>query len=208
MVSLLLEYQYIGTCSYWSMLLQANKIVLDPEEHYVKKSYRNRAHILGANGLLRLSIPLQRGKQHHTKMKDVRISYHERWQDLHWQSLTSAYRRSPFFEYYEDYFKRFYIEQFDSLIDYNFQIIQTIVKLLKLELTISFAEKYHTKDTFNGTDCRSLILPGKDFDIIFRPYHQVFSDRFSFEPDLCVLDLLFNLGSSAKEYLQIHSVKL
>ena len=102
MNSILIESQYIGACSYWNILLKSSAITIDKEEHYTKRSYRNRAHILGANGLLRLSIPLERGKQQHSKMKDVRISYNERWQDLHWQSFTSAYRRSPFFEYYED----------------------------------------------------------------------------------------------------------
>lgn len=207
MDTILLEAQYIGTCSYWSLLLRADAIVLDQEEHYVKRSYRNRAHILGANGLLRLSIPLERGKHQHSKMKDVRISYNERWQDLHWQSFTSAYRRSPFFEYYEDYFRRFYTERFDSLLDYNFQFIHTIAKVLKTELSISFSDRYYSGETFAGKDFRNVILPGKISEYHFQPYTQVFSDRFSFVQDLCVLDLLFNEGTKAKEYLQALPVK-
>ena len=81
MNKILIEAQYIGTCSYWNLLLKADKIILDAEEHFEKRSYRNRAHILGANGVLRLSIPLARGTHQHSKMKDVKISYNERWHD-------------------------------------------------------------------------------------------------------------------------------
>jgi hypothetical protein len=203
MNSILIESQYIGACSYWNILLKSSAITIDKEEHYTKRSYRNRAHILGANGLLRLSIPLERGKQQHSKMKDVRISYNERWQDLHWQSFTSAYRRSPFFEYYEDYFRKFYEGKYEFLLEYNTQFIQTIAKILKVELPISFSEQYFTKDTFEGDDYRNIILPNKVFankDI--ETYLQVFNDRFPFEKDLCVLDALFNLGNGTKQYLE------
>ncbi len=201
MNKILIEAQYIGTCSYWNLLLKSDKIILDAEEHFEKRSYRNRAHILGANGVLRLSIPLERGKHQHSKMKDVKISYNERWYDLHWQSFTSAYRRSPFFEYYEDNFKRFYTQKYESLLDYNFQLIQTISKILKTELPIIFADKYYTKNEIDAIDCRSFILPNQSPLIISEHYTQVFSDRFSFEPDLCMLDALFNLGNRTKDYL-------
>ena len=84
MRNILIESQYIGSCSYWKLLLDADTVVIDKHEHYVKRSYRNRAHILGANGLLRLSIPLESGKHQHAAMHDVRISYNQAWQNLHW----------------------------------------------------------------------------------------------------------------------------
>lgn len=202
MNAILIESQYIGSCSYWNLLLKAETIVIDQHEHFVKRSYRNRAHILGANGLLRLSIPLVSGKHQHSAMKDVRISYNENWQSLHWHSFTSAYRRSPFFEYYEDHFRKFYEQKIELLIDYNFQFMQTIAAVLKTPLTVSFADKYYKKEEFSGMDYRSLSMPGKESAIGFPSYPQVFSDRFPFENDLCVLDLLFNIGTRAKEYIE------
>ncbi len=201
MNAILIESQYIGSCSYWNLLLQADEIYLDQHEHYVRRSYRNRAHILGANGLLRLSIPLEHGKSQHAAMKDVRISNNDNWQSLHWHSFTSAYRRSPFFEYYEDYFKKFYENKFDLLIDYNTELMKVIASILKVELSIKFSEKYFGKDEFFGTDYRSIFLPNKSSDINFASYPQVFNDRFPFEKDLCVFDVLFNVGTRSKEYL-------
>lgn len=201
MNAILIESQYMGSCSYWNLLLNSNKIYVDQHEHYVRRSYRNRAHIFGANGLLRLSIPLEHGKSQHAAMKDVKISYNERWQDLHWHSLTSCYRRSPFFEFYEDYFRKFYEDKYERLSDYNFQLTQTIATLLKVELPIQFTDKYYTGESFSGTDFRSYSMPNKTSNLKFAPYPQVFSDRFPFENDLCVLDVLFNVGTRSKEYL-------
>lgn len=202
MNAILIESQYIGSCSYWNLLLKAETIIIDKHEHYVRRSYRNRAHILGANGLLRLSIPLEHGKSQHAAMKDVRISYNERWQDLHWHSFTSAYRRSPFFEFYEDYFRKFYEEKFELLTDFNFQLMQTIATILKSELVVSFPDTYYPKDEFYGTDYRSYLMPSKCIMSDFSAYPQVFNDRFPFEKDLCVLDLLFNVGTRSKEYIE------
>lgn len=207
MNSILIESQYIGSCSYWKLLLDAENIVIDRNEHYVKRSYRNRAHILGANGLLRLSVPLESGKHQHAAMGAVRISYNGNWQNLHWHSFTSCYRRSPFFEFYEDRFRKFYEERFELLIEYNTALIKTIAAILNTEINIGFTENYLRKEDFEGIDCRSFILPGKECVADFPMYTQVFNDRFDFVKDLSVLDLLFNTGTRCKEYLEKIEIK-
>ena len=206
MQPILIESQYAGNCSYWNLLLKSKEIYIDSHEHYVRRSYRNRTHILGANGLLRLSIPLESGKSQHAAMKDVRISYNERWQELHWHSMVSAYSRSPYFDYYEDHLKKFYEQKFELLIDYNFQFMLTIASILKVDLSVKFTEKYFSKDEFFGTDYRSFILPNKKSEINFSSYPQVFNDRFPFEADLSILDVLFNKGTTSVEYLSKLSV--
>lgn len=207
MKNILIESQYMGSCSYWKLLLDADSIVIDKYEHFVKRSFRNRAHILGANGLLRLSIPLESGKHQHAAMKDVRISYNQDWQNLHWHSLTSCYRRSPFFEFYEDTFKKFYENKFEFLIEYNTELLKTIATLLKTEINFSCTEKYLKTEDFDGTDFRSFILPSTENVIEFSSYPQVFSDRFDFIKDLSVLDLLFNTGTRSKDYLEKTALK-
>lgn len=201
MNSILIEAQYAGAISYWKQLLQAEKVVIDQHEHYVKRSYRNRCHILGANGLLRLSIPLISGKSQHAAMKEVRISYNENWQKLHWQSITSAYRRSPYFEYYEDVIAPFYVNQYDLLLEYNVEFLKTVASILKVNIPIEFTEKYLHSADFDGPDLRNTILPVKTEAPKFPSYPQVFSDRFPFEEDLSILDLLFNKGTSSLDYL-------
>lgn len=201
MKTILIESQYIGSCSYWKELLSAEKISFDKHEHFEKRSYRNRAHILGANGLLRLSIPLESGKHQHSAMKDVRISYNANWQKIHWQSLTSAYRRSPFFEFYEDQVRKMYDTQYELLFDYNNEFLKVICGLLKINLPVTATDKYIAAVDEDVKDYRSYFSPGRKSGNNFAEYPQVFNDRFDFIPDLCVLDLLFNVGTRSLDYL-------
>ena len=77
-------------------------------EHFVKQSIRNRCEIYGANGKLRLTIPKERKGSSKTIIKEIKISYKEDWQKLHWNAIKSAYNSSPFFEYYQDELEPFF----------------------------------------------------------------------------------------------------
>jgi len=123
-----------------------------------KQTYRSRCDIYSPNGKLTLSIPLvHRNKRQ--AMKDVRISYEYNWQSIHWRSLESSYRRSPFFEYFEDDFKPFYEGQnFEFLIDFNAAIQDKVLELLKLKPSIVFSKEY--EEVISGVDdYRKIISP-------------------------------------------------
>jgi hypothetical protein len=199
MQTILIESQYVGSISYWKELLKADSIVIEQYEHYVKRSYRNRCHVLGANGLLRLSIPLESGKHQHAAMKDVRISNNEKWQKLHWESLQSCYRRSPFFEYYEDQFAKLYELRFDFLLDFNFEIQQALFVILKINKEISLTKNYQKDTSANIVDLRNKSLPNRYN--VYPDYLQVFNDRLAFVSDLSLFDLIFNLGNQSIYYL-------
>ena len=87
------------------------------------------------------------------------------------------------------------------LTDYNFEWTKVIASILKIELPVSFSEKYSNAEEAKDIDCRNRFIPNKKSGIEFPSYPQVFSDRFEFIEDLCVLDVLFNLGNQSKEYL-------
>jgi hypothetical protein len=109
-------------------------VLIEREEHFPKQTYRNRANIYSPDGVLALTAPVVKGSKTHTKIKDVKISYDFEWQRLHWLSLQACYRRSAYFEYYEDEFAQFYHKKFDYLFDYNEQLLQFILKSIKLKL--------------------------------------------------------------------------
>ncbi len=198
MQSILIESQYVGSISYWKKIISTEQIWIDKHEHFVKRSYRNRCHILSANGLLRLSIPLERGKHQHAAMKDVKISNKENWQKLHWQSLQSCYRRSPYFEYYEAIFYQIYHSKTDFLVDFNLQILHAVLDILKVKKEWKLTEKYEASIE-NTLDLRSELMPSNPY--VLPRYLQVFSDRFDFIADLSIYDLLFNQGNQTMQYL-------
>ena len=90
---LLIESQYFPSIYFYKTLTEGKILQIERYEHYQKVSFRNRCYIAGPNGIILLSVPLSKGKNQRTVMKDVRISNEENWQALHWKTLTSAYRR-------------------------------------------------------------------------------------------------------------------
>lgn len=201
--TLLIESQYFPPISFYKTLIEVDILKIERYEHYQKVSYRNRCYIAGPNGVILLSVPLTKGKNQRTIMKDVRISNEEKWQGLHWKTLTSAYRRSPWFEYFEGELETLYERKFEFLLDWNMACFEWANKVLGLEkevdLTGSFVKSY---DPAAGIlDQRDVMVPGKSAGE-HPVYTQVFGERTGFVPNLSILDLLFCEGKRALELLK------
>ena len=193
---------YLPPVSYFSALNSVNyEFTLEKEEHFPKQTNRNRTRIYSPNGPLDLFLPVIKGSKYHTKMKDVKISYDFKWQRLHWLSLESCYRNSPYFEYYEDELVPFYQKKYGFLFDYNLNLLQWIFKQLKKAPELQFTTEY-IKNIPPEMDYRSK-LHFKSPDLLFpiKQYSQVFEDRAGFLPNMSIVDLLFNQGPQAKNYL-------
>ena len=200
----LLPICYLAPISYYAILAASENIALEKHEHFVKQTYRNRCSICGANGRLDLIIPIQH-KGERQVMKDVRIANSEKWQALHWKSLEAAYRSSPYFEYYEDDLQPFYERPFEFLTDLNLELQALILKLLRFSVEFDHTLSYH-KVPADSTDLRGACDPKEpSSDLVsLKDYIQVFSDRNGFLSDLSIVDLLFNQGPDALEYLSTH----
>ncbi len=193
---------YLPPISYFSAIRSSQQpVLIERYEHFPKQTYRTRASIHSANGKLDLIIPVQRGNKGHTPMKDVRISYEAKWQRLHWMSLQTAYRTSAFFEFYESEFVGLYERRYEFLLDYNMEILALLLRLLKMDVSWRFTEKYEAEYEAQ-VDLRSSVHPkiAVPSDNV-KPYYQVFSNKNGFLPDLSVVDLLFNQGPQSKNYL-------
>jgi hypothetical protein len=175
-------------------------ILIESEEHFPKQTYRNRANICSPDGVLVLTVPVTKGAKNHTKIKDVKICYDFEWQRLHWLSLQACYRRSAYFEYYEDEFAVFYEKKFPFLFDYNEQLLQFILKSTKIKLEPKYTESYEPEYT-TAEDCRYSISPKKENDFEQKTYYQVFEERNGFLKNLSIVDLLFNQGPHSLNYI-------
>ncbi|MDN3583271.1 WbqC family protein [Mucilaginibacter flavus] len=176
-------------------------ILIEREEHFPKQTYRNRANIYSPEGILPLVVPVVKGSKTHTKIKDVKISYDFRWQRIHWQSLEACYRRSAYFEYYEDDFAAFYDKkkQINFLFDFNEELLHLLLKFTKIKVDIKYTEEYHP--TYSVPDYRASITPKKESELQQKPYFQVFEERQGFLQNLSIVDLLFNQGPQSINYL-------
>ncbi len=132
-MNVVLSSVYAGNIDYFSCIKNADTILIDAHEHFIKQSYRNRCEVYGANGKLSLVIPIQR-KPGKTPMKEVKIDYSQNWQKIHWKSFESSYRSSPYFEFYEDQFIHlFHKSKPQYLVEFHIQVQDIILKILDLD---------------------------------------------------------------------------
>lgn len=202
--SVLLSTAYLAPIDYYVQLLRFDKVLVESQEHFLKQSYRNRCRIPGANGLLSLSVPVVRKSKDKTKIADIKISYTENWQALHWKTICASYESSPFFEYYKDALLPFFTaKKFDFLIDLNESLQEHIASEMGLHFPFDYTKEYQpTQETV--LDLRQEIHPKKDhYSGEFQSrYIQVFDAKFGFQPGMSIIDLLFNEGPNAENYLQ------
>lgn len=191
-----LSSSYLAPVQYYSKLYMADDVIIEHHDNYVKQTYRNRCVIAGANGPLPLTIPVEKPDAPKAPMRDIRISDHGNWRHLHWNALVSAYRTTPFFEYYEDDFRPFYEERWEFLVDFNEALRQKVCELIDLEPKVSFTDEF-ARNVPDECDFRDNISPkyrGTDDNYVPCEYYQVFASRHGFTPNLSIVDLLFNMG--------------
>lgn len=203
MDKVLLHPCYFGPVSQFVAIAKAKKVIFENEDNFQKQTYRNRMYIYGANGKLQLNIPVKHtgNKSQHQKYKDVKIENDFQWQKQHWKSLQTVYRTSPFFEFYEDDFEPLYRKKFDYLLDFNYHCLEVALESLQLEQSFSKTEEFFLNPP-DLTDARNLAEAKAKKKYPFSPYNQVFSSKFGYLNDLCVIDLLFNEGPNALNYLE------
>lgn len=195
---IVLATSYFGPIQYFTKFLLPGKAYIEKHENFSKQTYRNRCEIYGANGPLSLTIPVKRGSFHKMKISELEIEYDENWQDNHWRSIVSAYRSSPFFQFYEDDVRSLFHSKKQFLLELNESILKTMLNLIQVDQDILFTESYITTEI--SLDYRESIRPKKIVsDPLFRPveYYQVFQSKFGFRGNLSILDLLFNTGPDA-----------
>jgi hypothetical protein len=201
----LIHPTYFPNIAHFVAMVQADDVVFEVEDNFLKQTFRNRTYIYAANGKLALQIPVIHTQKNRQKYKDVKIYNEEKWQNLHWKSLLSAYKASPFFEYYEDDLRPLFHLKTDYILDHNFKCFETICECLQLNFNTSETKSYQTivEDT---EDYRYLVHARKDILKPFESYNQVFQDKHGFISNLSILDLLFNEGPNALNYLESQTI--
>jgi hypothetical protein len=136
-------------------------------------------------------------KGRHSKTRDIEILYVEAWQRMHKRSIDAAYSNSPFYLYYKDELDRFFDNKFRFLLDFNLEILNTLMGILGITTELHLTKTYEHEPP-EMLDLRNAFSPKtKEYKQEFSPYHQVFEERFGFVADLSILDLIFNEGPAA-----------
>ncbi len=181
---------------HWVVIALRANTIIDVHEHYVKQTYRNRFDLLGVNGKITLTIPVQGQKGVKTPFHEIQIA-DSSWRKLHLTTIRSAYGRAAFFEHYIDELEALFQSEQTKLQSFNLDVLNWIVRCgIPMNIVLSTT---HIESAAN--DFRNAFEPSSDWPQM-PSYPQVFSDRFAFVQNLSVLDLLMNKGSGSLEYLQ------
>lgn len=212
---------YLPPISYFCTLIHDNikqgtdciRLSVEQHETYPKQTLRNRCLITGSNGIQSLSIPVCRAEQPTTadghnclarKTNQVRINYQTAWQHQHWMALVSAYQHTPFFFYYQDFLLPLYQQPCDLLLQWNTQLMQVLFQLLDIPASIQYTSHWEKAD--DSVFCNPPI-GNHTTNIPLPPYWQIFSEKNGFLQNLSIVDLLFNIGPEAKDYLYRYAEK-
>jgi len=200
--TILLHPTYFPSISHYVAMAQAAELVFEVEDNFQKQTNRNRMYIHSANGIQMLNIPIKHTKEGvYQKFKDVEIEYAFGWQKQHFKSLEAAYRTSPFFEYFEDDIRPVFEKHYKYMLDLNLEIHEIITGCLGVTWPFAKTEEYVKEIPAGLTDFRGLANGKKDVNQ-FESYVQVFDDKNGFLNNLSILDLLFNEGRNAVDYLK------
>ena len=198
-MDILIHPTYFPSISHYVAMAKADSITLEMEDNFQKQTNRNRMYIYSPNGLQLLNIPVKHLGQNHQKTRDIQLETSFDWQKQHFKSLETAYRSSPFFEFFEDMMMPIFEKDYKFLMDLNLDTMAIMSKCIGIKTKFRQTEEF-LKET-DLVDFRNLAAGKKDQTEI-TPYTQVFGEKHGFINNLSVLDLLFNEGRYSLDYLK------
>lgn len=160
-------------------------------------------YIHSPNGIQLLNISVKHNGSNE-KFKDIKIDNQYNWQKNHFKSLEAAYKNSPFYEYFVDDLRPLFEKKHEFMLDLNLEIFELINDALGISIPFEKTPEYF-HEVSDKMDFRYLVNGKKDTTQI-EPYTQVFDDKNGFINNLSILDLLFNEGRYAVDYLKQHSL--
>lgn len=221
----ILQSNYIPWKGYFDLINMVDEFIFYDEVQYTKNDWRNRNKIKTPQGIQWLTIPV-RQESLDQKIKDTKIS-DKKWNIKHWRTISQNYSKAKYFKDYKDIFEELYLtcdEEYLSQINYNF--ITTINEILEIKTKLRWSSEFELVDGQTEKllgickDCNAdIYLSGpaaKDYyneDLAkqenikvewmdysgYKEYEQL---NPPFEHGVTILDLIFNEGDRAKEFMK------
>ncbi len=179
---MILHTAYFPPLSHFEALA-TGEATIEANESFQKRSTRNRAEIMTADGVKLLPVPIVGGRSVRQPIRDVEVDYTENFGRVHLRSIVTAYRSAPYFDHFFDKIEPLFSLKPKYLFDLNCQITESLLNTLKLPGELRFTEE------FIGAD-----VPR----VHSAPYYQTFSHLHPFAPNLSILDYLFCCGFLTK----------
>ncbi len=142
----ILQPTYLPWMGYFEMIDAADIYVVFDHVQFERKSWQQRNKIKTANGVVYLTVPVQKTAQK-TRISDIKISYNQgNLLERHWKTIELAYKKAPYFGKYKLFFEEVYSKNHVLLRDLNVELIKTICEALGIEKKIILSSDLGLKD--------------------------------------------------------------
>jgi hypothetical protein len=181
----------------WYVLYAQGNFTLDQHEYFQKQTYRNRFDILSVNGIQTLTVPVESTNGQRQQLRDIRISAEYSGKKT-LRAIRSAYGNSAMYDFLERDLEELFLKEEKFLFDFNMKAHDWTCRWFPNVLD----ERSKESKVVGQRSTESKVLDERwkvrgTRPVELKSYPQVFSDRFPFEKDLSILDVIFNLGKTS-----------
>lgn len=224
MIVAISQPRYLPWLGYMERLASCDLFIHLDTVQYSPRDWENRNRIKTAQGANWLTVPVKAAYQ--DRIPDVTIDNEQPWQYRHWETLKTSYGRAPYFKLYRSAFEGLYCERvWDTLTDLNLAALDAVCGCLGLvprmanasqlspagagsELILNLCRQVGATVYLSGNQGRNYLdesaFAAAGIDVQYQDYvHPTYSQLHgAFEPNLAVVDLLFNCGAGSLEILK------
>lgn len=223
----ILQSNYIPWKGYFDIINLVDEFILYDDMQFTRRDWRNRNKIKTPDGLKWLTIPVISKGKFDQKINETQVS-NTKWCQSHWHAITLNYGKAPYFRAYADRIHSIYqaCESETYLSRINYRFLSEICGILGIQTTISWSSDYELADGkterlvglvqsaggdayLSGPAAKDYIVDAcfenagialeyMDYDG-YPEYPQLFG---AYQPQVSILDLIFNTGPQAKEYMK------
>lgn len=200
-MAVLFPTAYFGSIAYFQELLRHPAAAIEVWDTFPKQTFRNRCVILGPQGEMRLTLPVEKPNGSKSRTNEIRIIDQPEWRNQHWRAIRSSYAAAPFFEHYASDIEALIFTREPDLVTYNRLITSKIISLFDASVELSTTSDF-IPPTGEPDDFRTVAFDDPDpKDFVNQKYTQVLFTKHTFYPNPSILDLLFCEGPMGRKKL-------
>lgn len=219
----MIQSSYIPWRGYFDFIDDCDLFLFYDDVQYSHRSWRNRNRIKTDRGPIWLSVPVSHDQD--TLIEEARIDYSTRWWEKHVRSLTLAYQKTPHFGAYASGFFEILRSRPATISQLNVRTCRWVMAQLgigtptrmsselavggdKFERPLRILQRLRATAYLSGptakpyTDPARFAAAGIALEFKVYDYGEYPQLHGAFEPQVSVLDLLFNCGPEARRHLK------
>jgi len=225
MKAVILQPMYLPWMGYFDLIDKSDIFVFFDDVQFRSRSWQQRNKIKIPQGWIWLTVPISRASGSRIKINEMKIDNSSNWKKKHIESIRYNYGKAPFFQEYMDFLGEIYSQDWEYLGDLNIALVKGITAILRLETKfirssglgvegvktdhlINISKKVGADEYISGPAAKDYIEVDKfrkaGIKLYWHEFHhpsypQLYED---FMPYMSVIDLLFNTGEDAINYIR------